>query len=89
MSDGGLYIHERATHLNFCWYLMTDLKVVIVYSSNLESRHQSPHNMNFLVFKIKIMLYTPTKRRVFLHYFLSCALFFKLCRLLNYDVNVH
>ena len=32
------------------WYLMTDLKVVTVYSSSLESRHQSPHNMNFFSF---------------------------------------
>jgi len=50
VSEGELYIHERATHLNFYWYLMTDLKVVTVYSSNLESRHQSPHNMNFFSF---------------------------------------
>ena len=50
VSEGQLYIHERATHLNFYWYLMTDLKVVTVYSSSLESRHRSPHNMNFFSF---------------------------------------
>lgn len=50
VSERQLYIHERATHLNFYWYLMTDLKVVTVYSSSLESRHQSPHNMNFFSF---------------------------------------
>lgn len=50
VSEGQLYIHERATHLNFYWYLMTDLKVVTVYSSSLETRHQSPHNMNFFSF---------------------------------------
>lgn len=50
VSEGQLYIHERATHLNSYWYLMTDLKVVTVYSSSLESRHQSPHNMNFFSF---------------------------------------
>lgn len=50
VSGEQLCIHERATHLNFYWYLMTDLKVVTVYSSSLESRHQSPHNMNFFSF---------------------------------------
>ena len=34
VSEEELYAHERATHLFFYWYLMTDLKVVIIIASS-------------------------------------------------------